>query len=140
MRHPAELGAADVTRFLTALADAGRVRASTQTQALSALLFLYRQMLGCDLESLGSIVRAGQPVRVPVALTREEVRLFYSRPSAAPPPWDTNHGRALAALDICLTHGCHCSTASKTEEVPGESGMRLLAATSTEVRTARRLR
>jgi integron integrase len=74
MRHPSELGAPDVTRFLTALADAGRVSASTQTQALSALLFLYRQVLGCELESLGSIVRASQPARVPVVLTREEVR------------------------------------------------------------------
>jgi hypothetical protein len=60
MRHPAELGAADVTRFLTGLAGAGRVSASTQTQALSALLFLYRQVLGLELESLGRIVRPGR--------------------------------------------------------------------------------
>jgi integron integrase len=74
MRHPSELGASDLTRFLTALADTGRVSASTQTQALSALLFLYRQVVGCELESLGGIVRASQPVRVPVVLTREEIR------------------------------------------------------------------
>jgi site-specific recombinase XerD len=45
MRHPAELGAPEVTRFLTHLASAGRVSASTQTQALSALLFLYRHVM-----------------------------------------------------------------------------------------------
>jgi integron integrase len=74
MRPPAELGAADVTRFLTHLASAGRVSASTQTQALSALLFLYRQVVGRELEPLGGMVRASQPVRLPVVLTREEVR------------------------------------------------------------------
>jgi site-specific recombinase XerD len=77
MRHPSELGAPDVTRFLTALADAGRVSTSTQAQALSALLFLYRQVLGCELELLGRIVRAGQPVRVPVVLSREETRVVF---------------------------------------------------------------
>jgi hypothetical protein len=46
LRHPAELGAEDIRRFLTALADQGQVSASTQTQALSGLLFLYRQVLG----------------------------------------------------------------------------------------------
>ena len=74
MRHPAELGAPDVTRFLTHLASAGRVSASTQTQALSALLFLYRHVIGYELEGLGSIVRAAKPVHLPVVLSREEVR------------------------------------------------------------------
>jgi integron integrase len=74
MRHPSELGASEVTGFLTHLASAGRVSASTQTQALSALLFLYRHVLGCELEPLGGIVRAAKPVRLPVVLTREEVR------------------------------------------------------------------
>ena len=74
MRHPAELGAPDVTLFLTHLASAGRVSASTQTQALSALLFLYRHVIGYELEGLGSIVRAAKPVHLPVVLSREEVR------------------------------------------------------------------
>ena len=76
MRHPSELGAPDVTRFPTTLVEESRVSASTQGQALSALLFLYRQVLGCELESLGSFVRAAQPVRLPVVLTREEVRIL----------------------------------------------------------------
>jgi integrase len=84
MRHPSELGASDVTRFLTALADAGRVSASTQTQALSALLFLYRQVVGCELKSLGGIVRAGQPVRVPVVFTREEIRAVFDVLNSTP--------------------------------------------------------
>src|SRR5438034_7536680 len=50
-RHPAEMGAPEITRFLTALAVEGRVAASTQTQALSALLFLYRHVLELDLRS-----------------------------------------------------------------------------------------
>ena len=84
MRHPAELGAPEVTGFLTDLASAGRVSASTQTQALSALLFLYRHVLGCDLESLGGIVRAPKPVHLPVVLTREEVRAVLGAMSGTP--------------------------------------------------------
>jgi integron integrase len=84
MRHPAEMGAPEVTGFLTDLASAGRVSASTQTQALSALLFLYRHVLGCDLESLGGIVRAPKPVHLPVVLTREEVRAVLGAMSGTP--------------------------------------------------------
>jgi integron integrase len=73
MRHPAELVAEDVRRFLTALADRGKVSASTQSQALSGLLFLYRQVLGRELDPV-AIVRPARPVRVPVVLSREEVR------------------------------------------------------------------
>ena len=73
MRHPAELGAEDVRRFLTALADRSGVSASTQSQALSGLLFLYRQVLGLRLEPV-TLVRPAQPVRLPVVLGRGEVR------------------------------------------------------------------
>lgn len=73
MRHPAELGSEDVRRFLTALADQGSVSASTQTQALSGLLFLYRQVLGRDVGEV-AIVRPGRPVRLPIVLGRAEVR------------------------------------------------------------------
>src|SRR4051795_13226766 len=83
LRHPAELGSDDVRRFLTALADRGRVSASTQNQALSGLLFLYREVLGRELESV-AIVRPVRPVRVPVVLTREEVRALLDRLSGAP--------------------------------------------------------
>jgi integron integrase len=74
LRHPAELGEAEVNQFLTHLAVEEKVAASTQNQALSALLFVYRTVVGRDLGELGSIIRARQPARLPVVLTREEVR------------------------------------------------------------------
>ena len=79
LRHPRELGAADVTRFLTSLAEARRLSASSQTQALSALLFLYKEVLHRQLESVMPIPRAKQPVRLPVVLDRDEVRLLLAR-------------------------------------------------------------
>ncbi len=72
-RHPAELGAPEVERFLTALAVHGHVAAATQNQALSALLFLYKQVLGVELPWLDGIERAKRPQRLPVVLTRTEV-------------------------------------------------------------------
>jgi integron integrase len=83
MRHPAELGAEDVRRFLTALADRGGVSASTQTQALSGLLFLYRQVLGRELDPV-AIVRPARPVRVPVVLSRDEVRALLDALTGCP--------------------------------------------------------
>ncbi len=73
-RHPAEMGAAEITQFLSALAIQRNVAASTQNQALSALLFLYREVLEQELPWLDEIVRAKSPERVPVVLTRDEVQ------------------------------------------------------------------
>ena len=73
-RHPLEMGGPDVTRFLTALAVEGHVAGSTQNQALSALLFLYREVLAQELPWLDDIVRAKRTARLPVVLTRDEVR------------------------------------------------------------------
>ena len=72
-RHPRELGARDVERFLSALAVRDHVAASTQNQALAALLFLYREVLGADLPWLDQLRRAKRPERVPVVLSRDEV-------------------------------------------------------------------
>ena len=72
-RHPSELGEAAVTAFLNHLATDRKVAASTQNQALSALLFLYKETLGVELDWLDGLVRAKRPHRVPVVLTREEV-------------------------------------------------------------------
>ncbi len=72
-RHPRDMGAREVEAFLTHLASEGRVAASTQNQALSALLFLYRQVLGIELPWMESVVRAKRPQRVPVVLSHEEV-------------------------------------------------------------------
>jgi integrase len=73
VRHPEQMGEAEVTQFLSSLATRGRVSASTQNQALAALLFLYRNVLGRDLAWLQDVVRAKRPVRLPVVLSREEV-------------------------------------------------------------------
>ena len=73
-RHPADMGASEVTRFLTALAVERKVAASTQNQALGALLFLYREVLQQNLPWLDDLVRARRPQHVPVVMTREEVR------------------------------------------------------------------
>lgn len=83
-RHPAEMGAAEITKFLTALAVDGDVAASTQNQALSALLFLYRQVLAQDLPWLDGIVRAKRPVRLPVVLSRDEVRAVVAQVDGVP--------------------------------------------------------
>lgn len=74
VRHPDEMGAVEVVEFLSHLAVERGVTASTQNQALSALLFLYREVLGRELEGLDSAVRARAPRHLPVVLTREEVR------------------------------------------------------------------
>ena len=73
-RHPRELGLAEVEAFLSALAVRDDVAASTQNQALSALLFLYKEVLGVDLPWVGSVTRAKRPKRLPVVLTSAEVR------------------------------------------------------------------
>jgi integron integrase len=73
-RHPAELGAAEVTAFLNYLAREREVAAATQNQALAALLFLYKEVVRRPLPWLDELERARVPVRVPTVLTREEVR------------------------------------------------------------------
>lgn len=73
-RHPDAMGAPEVIAFLSDLAVRGRVSASTQRQALAALLFLYRGVLGRELEGLEAATPARRPQRLPVVLTREEVR------------------------------------------------------------------
>ena len=77
-RHPSEMGAVEVTAFLSNLAERG-VSASTQNQALSAILFLYGAVLGQQLGWMNDIVRAQRPVRLPVVLSREEVAALLSR-------------------------------------------------------------
>lgn len=68
------MGAAEVEAFLSSLAVDRQVSASTQKQALAALLFLYREVLGVDLPWLDGITRAKQRVHVPVVLTQTEVK------------------------------------------------------------------
>lgn len=79
MRHPAELGEAEVLAYLTDLAVRGRVSHSTQMQALSALLFLYRDVLRRPLGDVRGLVRASGPRRLPVVLTQGEVARVLGR-------------------------------------------------------------
>ncbi len=78
-QHPRDLGAAEIEAFLSHLATAGNVSASTQNQALSALLFLYREVLGINLPWMETMVRAKKPQRLPVVLNRTEVGLVLER-------------------------------------------------------------
>jgi integron integrase len=78
-RHPREMGADEVEAFLTHLAVEGQVAAATQNQALSALLFLYREVLGIDLPWLDGVVRAKRPERLPVVLSGNEVQRVLDR-------------------------------------------------------------
>jgi integron integrase len=78
-RHPSEMGAGEVTAFLTHLARERDVAASTQNQALSALLFLYQEVLEIKLPWMDGIERAKRPVRVPVVLTVAEVKALLAR-------------------------------------------------------------
>ena len=90
MRHPREMGGAEVEMFLTHLAVRGKVAASTQNQALAALLFLYRQVLQVELPWMENVVRAKRPLHLPTVLTPGEVRaLLELMPGRA---------RVLAAL------------------------------------------
>jgi integron integrase len=72
-RHPLEMGAVEINQFLTDLAVNGRVAASTQNQAFSALLFLYQKVLEIEPGRIEGVIRANRPQRLPVVLTRDEV-------------------------------------------------------------------
>jgi site-specific recombinase XerD len=71
-RDPRGLGTDDISRFISSLADRG-VSASTQNQALSAVLFLFQEVLGVPIQELAAIVRAQRPMRLPLVLSRAEV-------------------------------------------------------------------
>ena len=96
------MGAGEVTGFLMSLAVQDKVAASTQNQALSALLFLYREVLGVDLPWLEDVVRAKRPQYLPVVLTRDETRAVLQRLSGvsrimAP----LLYGAGLRLLECC---------------------------------------
>jgi integron integrase len=82
-RHPAEMGADEIRQYLSHLAADMAVAAATQNQALSALLFLYREVLGVELPYVEGIERAKRPTRVPVVLTHEEAWRILSRVGGA---------------------------------------------------------
>ena len=89
-RHPTEMSTEEVGQFLTHLAREGKVAASTQNQALSALLFLYKEVLKQEIGWLEGVERAKRPARLPVVLTRDEVHKIFAHLRGTP--------RLMAAL------------------------------------------
>jgi integron integrase len=79
LRHPATMGAEEINAFVTYLAVKQHVSASTQTQALSALLFLYRHVLNREIGALGDLVRARKSRRLPTVLTQDEVKAVLAQ-------------------------------------------------------------
>lgn len=79
IRHPEEMGEKEINVFLTHLAVKEKVSASTQNQALCALLFLYKEVLGREIGDLGNIIRARKPKRLPVVMSREEVKVVIGQ-------------------------------------------------------------
>lgn len=77
-RHPRDMAEAEVTEFLTHLAREGKVAALTQNQALSALLFLYKEVMKQEIGWLDGVERAKKPARLPVVLTRDEVHKIFA--------------------------------------------------------------
>ena len=78
-RHPKEMGVPDIEAFLSHLAVEGKVAASTQNQALSAILFLYQQVLNQELDGRINALRAKRPERLPTVLTPDEVKAVLSQ-------------------------------------------------------------
>ena len=76
-RHPAEMGEKEIAQFLSSLASEQHVSASTQNQALNAILFLYRHVLRKDIGYVDGVVRANRPKRLPTVLTRQEVKSIF---------------------------------------------------------------
>ena len=101
-RHPADLSPNDVSAFLSALATESRVAASTQNQALSAILFLYRDVLRLDLPWLDDVVRAKRPHHLPVVLTRDETRAVLEALDGTPALMASIlYGSGLRLLECC---------------------------------------
>src|SRR5438034_10846288 len=101
-RHPADMGAVEVSAFLTSLAVRDKVAASTQNQARSALLFLYREILGVELPWLDDLVRAKRPQHLPTVLTRDEVRAVLERLDCTPRLMALLlYGAGLRLLECC---------------------------------------
>lgn len=100
-RHPRRLGGSEIEGFLSHLAVEGQVAASTQNQALSALLFLYREVLGLELPWMENVVRARRARRLPVVLSRAEVQRLLAQLEGR--PWllaSLLYGAGLRLLEV----------------------------------------
>jgi integron integrase len=83
-RHPSEMGDAEISKFLSYLAEDRQVSASTQNQALNALVFLYKEVLRQPIGSLSGVVRAKRPATLPIVLTKPEVRALLGQLEGVP--------------------------------------------------------
>ena len=101
-RHPLEMGEPEIARFLSSLASDSHVSASTQNQALNALLFLYHEVLEKKIGLIQGVVRANRPRRLPVVLTKEEVKNVLGCLSGI--PWLMAmilYGAGLRLMECC---------------------------------------
>ena len=83
-RHPQEMAEAEIAGFLSSLATVRRVSASTQNQAFNALLFLYNEVLSKKIGLIDGVVRAKRPQRLPVVLTKDEVKKVIDHLTGVP--------------------------------------------------------
>jgi integron integrase len=83
-RHPIEMGEPEIGRFLSSLASDSHVSASTQNQAFNALLFLYKEVLSKKIGLIEGVVRAKRPLRLPIVLTKAEVKKVVDHMSGVP--------------------------------------------------------
>ena len=101
-RHPAEMGEAEIGKFLSSLATDSRVSASTQNQALNAILFLYQAVLQRKIGLIEGVVRAKRPRRLPVVLTKEEVGRLLGQLKGTPALMAMLlYGGGLRLMDCC---------------------------------------
>jgi len=101
-RHPVEMGETEIGQFLSSLACDSHVAASTQNQALNALLFLYHQVLEKKIGLIQGVVRAKRPRRLPVVLTKEEVKSILGCMQGT--PWVMAmllYGAGLRLMECC---------------------------------------
>ncbi|MGE5816638.1 MAG: integron integrase, partial [Deltaproteobacteria bacterium] len=101
-RHPAEMGEREIAQFLSSLASESHVSGSTQDQALNGLLFLYREVLRKNIGYVDGVVRAKKPRRLPVVLTKEEVKKVLGRLSGT--TWLMSmllYGAGLRLMECC---------------------------------------
>jgi integron integrase len=101
-RHPAEMSEKEIAQFLSSLASELHVSASTQNQALNAILFLYREVLRKEIGYVDGVIRAKKSRRLPVVLTKEEVKTVLGRLSGA--PWLMSmllYGAGLRLMECC---------------------------------------
>ena len=125
LRHPGELPPSAVAQFLSHLANESNVSASTQSQALSALLFLYRDVLQKDIGWLEGVVRAKRPKRLPVVLSGPEVRALLAELKG--PQWlmaSLLYGAGLRLLEACTLRVKDVDLGQRQLTVRGGKGAR----------------